>query len=113
MHDELKEAIAKIQQAAKENEKSTGIYSTTGDQAREFADQGFNMVSFPLKQGRLPPELTTYPFLGICYDRCSCASCIHDFLIDGRQGVVRALSIEHGQGSSVRYLEVGRAIARS
>ena len=45
MHDELKEAIAKIQRAAKENEKSSGIYSTSGDQAREFADQGFNMVS--------------------------------------------------------------------
>lgn len=45
MHDELKEAIAKIQRAAKENGKSTGIYSTSGDQAREFADQGFNMVS--------------------------------------------------------------------
>ena len=46
MHDELKEAIAKIQRAAKESEKSTGIYSTSGDQAREFADQGFNMVCF-------------------------------------------------------------------
>ena len=45
MHDELKEAIAKIHRAAKENEKSSGIYSTSGDQAREFADQGFNMVS--------------------------------------------------------------------
>jgi len=44
MHDELKEAIARIQQAAKENDKSSGIYSTSGDQAREFADQGFNMV---------------------------------------------------------------------
>lgn len=45
MHDELKEAIAKVQRVAKENEKSSGIYSTSGDQAREFADQGFNMVS--------------------------------------------------------------------
>lgn len=45
MHNELKEAIAKIQRAAKENEKSSGIYCTSGDQAREFADQGFNMVS--------------------------------------------------------------------
>ena len=44
MHDELKEAIAKIQQAAKDNHKSSGIYSTSGDQARVFADQGFNMV---------------------------------------------------------------------
>ena len=45
MHGELKQAIAKIQRAAKENEKSSGIYATSGDQAREFADQGFNMVS--------------------------------------------------------------------
>lgn len=45
MHDELKDAIAKIQQAAKENKKSSGIYCTSGDQARDFADQGFNMVS--------------------------------------------------------------------
>ena len=44
MSDELKEAIAKIQQAAKENQKSSGIYSTSGEQARGFADQGFNMV---------------------------------------------------------------------
>ena len=45
MHEALKEAIAKIQRAAEENEKSSGIYCTSGDQAREFADQGFNMVS--------------------------------------------------------------------
>ena len=45
MHDELKEAIAKIQRAAKDNKKSSGIYCTSGDQAREFADRGFNMVS--------------------------------------------------------------------
>ena len=45
MHAELKEAIAKVLRAAKDNEKSSGIYCTSGDQAREFADQGFNMVS--------------------------------------------------------------------
>lgn len=49
IHDELKEAIAKIQRAAKANGKYTGIYSTSGDQAREFADQGFNMVCSFLK----------------------------------------------------------------
>ena len=47
MDDELKDAIAKIKQAAKDNEKSTGIYATSGDQARDFADQGFNMVERP------------------------------------------------------------------
>ena len=47
MHDELKEAIVKIQEAAKENKKSTGIYCTSGDQARQFADEGFHMVFDP------------------------------------------------------------------
>ena len=45
MHGELKGAIAKVLRAAKDNEKSSGIYCTSGDQAREYADQGFNMVS--------------------------------------------------------------------
>ena len=48
MDDELKEAIGEIKRAANENGKSTGIYSTSGDQAREFADQGFNMVKLPV-----------------------------------------------------------------
>ncbi|KAL8771111.1 MAG: hypothetical protein Q9209_003282 [Squamulea sp. 1 TL-2023] len=45
MHNELKEAITKIQRAAKRNQKASGIYATSGDQAREYADQGFQMVS--------------------------------------------------------------------
>ena len=48
MDDELKESIANILKAAQDNGKSSGIYATSGDQAREFADQGFNMVSNPL-----------------------------------------------------------------
>lgn len=44
MHEELKKAIARILQAAKDNGKGSGIYCTSGDQAREFADQGFQMV---------------------------------------------------------------------
>ena len=44
MHEELKEAIAKVLQVAKENGKRTGIYCTSGDQARQYADQGFHMV---------------------------------------------------------------------
>ncbi|KAF6234398.1 hypothetical protein HO173_007431 [Letharia columbiana] len=59
MHDELKEAIAKIHRAAKENEKSSGIYSTSGDQAREFADQGFNMVSVMTDMVALPAYMTS------------------------------------------------------
>ena len=45
MHDELKEAVAKILEVAKENKKNSGIYSTSGEQARQFADQGFQMVT--------------------------------------------------------------------
>lgn len=41
---ELKDAIATILQTAKDNGKHTGIYATSGEQAREFADQGFQMV---------------------------------------------------------------------
>ena len=60
MQEELKAAIARIQEVAKVNKKSTGIYSTSGEQARTFADQGFNMVdkspsSNPLIHSNLRP----------------------------------------------------------
>jgi len=58
MSEELKESIAKIQKSAKENEKSSGIYSVSGDQAREFADQGFNMVSAMTDMVALPQAMT-------------------------------------------------------
>ena len=45
LHDTLKDAIAKVRMVGKEHDKSSGIYATSGDQAREFADQGFNMVT--------------------------------------------------------------------
>lgn len=45
MHEELKKAVAKILEVAKENKKNSGIYSTSGEQARQFADQGFQMVT--------------------------------------------------------------------
>ena len=48
MHEDLKQAIAKIQKAAKDHDKSTGMFCTSGEQARTFADQGFNMVSLEL-----------------------------------------------------------------
>ena len=48
MHEELKAAVARIQEVAKRNDKSIGIYSTSGEQARAFADQGFNMVLHPV-----------------------------------------------------------------
>lgn len=44
MHDELKKVVTKVQQVAKANDKNSGVYSTGGDQALQFADQGFQMV---------------------------------------------------------------------
>ena len=44
MHENLKEAVGKIQQVAKQHNKRSGIYATSGEQARQFADQGFQMV---------------------------------------------------------------------
>jgi 4-hydroxy-2-oxoheptanedioate aldolase len=41
----LQKAIDKIQAAAKAAGKGTGIYCTTGEQAREFKERGFNMIS--------------------------------------------------------------------
>lgn len=57
MHDELKEAIAKIQRAAKANNKASGIYATSGDQARQYADQGFQMVSVATDAASLPASM--------------------------------------------------------
>lgn len=42
---ELKEAIERIRVAAKDAGKKSGIYCPSGDVARKFADQGFQMVS--------------------------------------------------------------------
>lgn len=45
MHEELHAAIARIHEAAVKAGKRSGIYCTSGAQAREYADKGFNMVS--------------------------------------------------------------------
>lgn len=45
---ELKDAIAKILKAAKSAGKGTGIYSISGEQAKMYADQGFQMVRFKI-----------------------------------------------------------------
>ncbi|MCJ1407040.1 hypothetical protein MMC19_001110 [Ptychographa xylographoides] len=59
MDDELKAAIATIQRSAKEHNKSTGIYCTDGENARHFADQGFQMVSVAADMIALPAYLTS------------------------------------------------------
>lgn len=43
--EELKAAIECIHKAAVENGKKTGIYCTSGEEARKYADKGFHMMS--------------------------------------------------------------------
>lgn len=45
MSPELKEAIARILEACRKAGKKCGIYATSGEQAKLFADQGFDMIS--------------------------------------------------------------------
>ncbi|CAI6098203.1 unnamed protein product [Clonostachys chloroleuca] len=46
MAPELKAALARILEASHKAGKKCGIYSTGGEQARLFAEQGFDMISF-------------------------------------------------------------------
>ncbi|KAL8869056.1 MAG: hypothetical protein Q9174_004555 [Haloplaca sp. 1 TL-2023] len=57
MHEELKEAIAKIQRVAKENQRGSGIYAVSGEQAREYADHGYQMVSVATDATLLPASM--------------------------------------------------------
>lgn len=45
IHEELADAIQTIQMVACRHEKRTGIFCTSGEQSRMFAEQGFNMIS--------------------------------------------------------------------
>ncbi|KAF2034833.1 Phosphoenolpyruvate/pyruvate domain-containing protein [Setomelanomma holmii] len=45
MHQELKDAIEKIKDAAHAEGKKVGIYTNSGKQAREYAERGFDMIS--------------------------------------------------------------------
>lgn len=45
MHENLMAAISTIHEAAKKAGKATGIYCTSGEQAREYAARGFHMLS--------------------------------------------------------------------
>jgi 4-hydroxy-2-oxoheptanedioate aldolase len=44
MHQELKDAIERIKEAAHQEGKKVGIYCTSGEQAREYAERGFDMI---------------------------------------------------------------------
>ncbi|KAF2274531.1 Phosphoenolpyruvate/pyruvate domain-containing protein [Westerdykella ornata] len=54
MHDDLKKAITKIKEAAHAEGKKVGIYCTSGEQAREFAEAGFDMISIAADMIAIP-----------------------------------------------------------
>jgi 4-hydroxy-2-oxoheptanedioate aldolase len=45
MHQELKDAIEKIKEAAHAEGKKVGIYTNSGAEAKTYADRGFDMIS--------------------------------------------------------------------
>lgn len=45
MTQELKTALSTVLAASKKAGKKTGIYCTSGEQAKMFADQGFDMMN--------------------------------------------------------------------
>ena len=45
MHEELHEAIRKILEASKKAGKKAGIFCTSGEQSKGYADMGFDMIS--------------------------------------------------------------------
>lgn len=45
MHDDLKKAITRVLKAAEKEGKKAGIFCTSGEQSRGFAEEGFHMVS--------------------------------------------------------------------
>ncbi|PNS19825.1 preprotein translocase, SecY subunit [Sphaceloma murrayae] len=54
MHEELKKAINRIHESAKKAGKRTGIYCTSGEQARDYAERGFHMISVVTDAAALP-----------------------------------------------------------
>ncbi|ETN46319.1 uncharacterized protein HMPREF1541_00503 [Cyphellophora europaea CBS 101466] len=55
---ELKEAIARILKAAQDAGKKSGIYCPSGEFARRYADQGFQMISVVNDMGAIPTAFT-------------------------------------------------------
>jgi 2-keto-3-deoxy-L-rhamnonate aldolase RhmA len=73
---ELKKAIETIREAAASAGKKSGIYATSGEQARAYADQGFNMVCFVLLHVALLAVADDL-FADLCRCRRSRSSDIH------------------------------------
>lgn len=58
MHAELHEAIDTINAAAQKHGKRTGIYCTSGEQGKFYADKGFNMISVAADMIAIPAYFT-------------------------------------------------------
>ncbi|KAL3420911.1 2,4-dihydroxyhept-2-ene-1,7-dioic acid aldolase [Phlyctema vagabunda] len=54
MHDDLHAAIAKVLKAANAAGKKAGIFCTSGEQAKQYADDGFHMISVATDMHVLP-----------------------------------------------------------
>jgi len=54
MHTELVSAIDTVLAAAQKYGKRTGIYCTSGEQSKQFADKGFNMISIAADMIAIP-----------------------------------------------------------
>ncbi|KAF2401377.1 HpcH/HpaI aldolase/citrate lyase family protein [Trichodelitschia bisporula] len=57
LHEELKKAIGRIFEVARKAGKATGIYCTSGEQAKGFADMGFNMISVAADMIAIPSHI--------------------------------------------------------
>ena len=60
MHDSLNAAIQKIHDVAKAAGKKSGIFCTGGEQAKGYADMGFDMISVATDQLMLPTIMTSH-----------------------------------------------------
>lgn len=58
MHDNLHAAIAKVLKAANKAGKKAGIFCTSGEQAKGYADEGFHMISVATDMFVLPAGVT-------------------------------------------------------
>lgn len=57
MHEELQAAIAKVQKVSKAAGKKSGIFCTSGEQGRKYADAGFDMINVATDMMILPTAL--------------------------------------------------------
>lgn len=46
-HEDLLAAMERIRKAATDNGKKVGVYCTSGESAKKYAEQGFHMVRIP------------------------------------------------------------------